>query len=124
MKKDMQKHIRTVSLIFIVVGCLYLLAVGCIGAFGLLATGNQAQTGDLALVPTVLTGAAVVLPLGLIGIFHILTGKALRAGRSWARIATWILAVVNLGNVPIGTAIGAYAIWVLVKTREEIRNIS
>jgi len=124
MKKDIQKHIRTVGLIFIVEGCLYLLAVGCIGVFGLLATGNQAQTGDVALIPAVLTGAAVILPLGLIGIFHILTGKALRSGRNWARIATWILAVVNLGNVPIGTAIGAYAIWVLVNTREELRNIS
>ena len=117
----MQKHIRIVSTIMIVFGILYLLAVVFLGLIGLMAAKNQAQTGDAALLPAVLTGVAFLIPLALVGVLHILTGRAFRAGTSWARIVLWILAIINLGNVPVGTAIGAYAIWVLVKTRENVK---
>lgn len=105
-------------------GIIYLLVTAFVGILGLMAAKNQAQTGDVAVLPAVLTGVTFLLPLGLIGIMHILTGFAFRAGKGWARIITWILAIINLGNVPVGTAIGAYTIWVLVKTREEVRNIA
>ncbi len=117
----MQKHIRIVSTIIIVFGILYLLAVVFLGLIGLMAAKNQAQTGDVAVLPAVLTGVAFLIPLALVGVLHILTGRAFRAGTNWARIALWILAIINLGNVPMGTAIGAYAIWVLVKTREDVK---
>jgi len=123
MNQDMQKHVRIVSIVFIVVGILYLLSVVFLGAIGLLAVKNQAQTGAVALLPAMITGISFLLPLGLIGILHIATGRAFRACRGWARISLWILAIINLGNVPVGTAIGAYAIWVLVKTREEVMAI-
>jgi len=123
MNQDMKKHVRIVSIIFIVMGTIYLLVTAFVGIFGLMAAKNQAQTGDVSVLPAVLTGVAFLLPLGLIGIMHILTGRAFRARKRWARIVTWILAIINLGNVPVGTAIGAYTIWVLVKTREEVKNI-
>ena len=39
----------------------------------------------------------------------------------------WILAILNLGNIPLGTGFGIYAIWVLLKTgelKEEIEDLS
>ena len=123
MKKDMQKHVRLVSIILMVLGGVYLLAAVFAGIVGLMATKNQAQSIDVALLPTLLTGGTILLPLVLVGGLHIVTAKAFRAGKGWARIAMWILAVLNLGNVPLGTGLGIYAIWVLINTREEALKI-
>jgi len=114
----MQKHVRIISIILIVLGVLYLLVAGFVGIVGLMATENQAQAGDSALLPTILTGGVIVLPLILIGAMHILTAKAFRTGKSWSRIALWILAILNLGNVPLGTGFAIYSVWVLIQTRE------
>ena len=122
-QQNMQKHVRIIGIIMIVSGILYLLAALFLGVFGLMAVKNQAQTGDIEVLPAIVTGVVLLLPLGLIGVLHIFTGRAFRAGINWARIALWILAIINLGNVPLGTAIGAYAMWVLVKTREDIKTI-
>ena len=122
-QQNMQKHVRILSIIMIVSGILYLIGVLLLGVIGLIALNNQAQTGDIAVMPAIVTGIVLLLPLGLIGILHIFTGRAFGSGTNWARIALWILAIINLGNVPLGTALGAYAMWVLVKTREDVKTI-
>jgi len=122
-QQNLQKHVRIISIIMIVSGILYLLATLLLGVIGLIALNNQAQTGDIAVMPAIITGIVLLFPLGFIAVLHILTGRAFRAGTNWARIALWILAIINLGNVPVGTAIGAYAMWVLVKTREDVKTI-
>ena len=122
-QQNMQKHIRIISIIMIVSGILYLLATLLLGVIGLIALNNQAQTGDIAAMPAIITGIVLLFPLGFIAVLHILTGRAFRAGTNWARISLWILAIINLGNVPVGTAIGVYAMWVLVKTREDVKTI-
>ena len=121
-QQNIQKHVRIISIIMIVSGILYLLATLFFGVIGLMALKNQAQTGNSDL-PAMITGVVFLLPLGLIGVLHIFTGRAFRAGANWSRISLWILAIINLGNVPVGTAIGAYAMWVLVKTREDVKAI-
>jgi len=125
MTQDMQKHIRITSKIMIVLGALYLVVAVLFGLLGLLATYNHIQAGDqnVALLPTMLTGVIIVTPMLLFGILHIMTGRAFRTGANWSRITMWILAILNLGNVPLGTAFGAYAIWVLVKTREQVKEM-
>ena len=115
----MHKHIRIISIILIVLGAFYILTAGLITIFGLMATNNQAQTGDVALLSAILTGGTILLPLVLIGVAHILTARAFRLGKNWSRIALWILAIINLGNVPVGTGIGLYAMWVLLNTRQD-----
>lgn len=114
----MQKHIRVISIILMVLGSLYILAAGVLGILSLIATNNQAQTGDIPLLPIMLTGGFIFIPLVFIGALHILTAKAFRANKDWSRIILWILAILNLGNVPLGTGFGIYAIWVLLKTGE------
>jgi len=120
--QNKEKHIRIVSNILIALGIFYLLAVVFVTVIGLWATKNYAQvdTPGTPLLPALLTGAAFLIPLALFGIMHIITGRAFKTHANWARIALWILAILNLGNVPLGTAFGAYAIWILVNTREDI----
>lgn len=120
MARNMEKHIRIVGGIFIAFGIFYLLATLFIGVIGLLAWINEAQTTAVPFLPTSLTGIVILLPFTLLGILHLFTGRAFRAGRGWARFALWILAIINLGNIPLGTAIGAYAIWVLIRTNESV----
>jgi uncharacterized membrane protein len=123
----MQKHVRIVSIILIVLGAVYLLCAGFAGIFGLMAIRNQGQAGDVAILPTMLTGGLILIPLVLIGVLHIITARAFRAGRNWSRICLWILAILNLGNLPLGTGFGIYAIWVLLKTgelKERVEDLS
>jgi hypothetical protein len=37
----------------------------------------------------------------------------------WARLLTLVLAFVNLFNVPFGTAVGVYTLWVLLPAKSE-----
>jgi hypothetical protein len=43
-----------------------------------------------------------------------LTGRGLMQYESWARVAALILAFLSLFNIPFGTAIGVYTMWVLL----------
>jgi hypothetical protein len=123
MEPNMEKHVRIISKIMMVLGVLYLVAVGFLGLVGLLAMKNQTQTGGVAILPLMLTATTLLPPLALIGVCHILTARAFQTGAKWARIALWILAILNLGNVPLGTAFGTYAIWVLMKTRQDVKQM-
>jgi hypothetical protein len=116
----MQKHTRIICTILTIMGSIYLLLAVFVGIIGLMATQSQGETNNVALLPAMLTGVTFLIPLILFGVLHILTGKAFRAGKGWARVALWILAILNLGNVPIGTGLGIYAIWILMKTRESL----
>ena len=122
---DMEKHKRIINTLLIIMGSIYLVGAVVLIVFGLMATRVQLQSEpNVALLPLAITGALIVIPLVLFGLFHIYTGRAFRQGAPWARIALWILAILNLGNVPLGTAFGAYAIWVLTQTRESIKDVS
>lgn len=46
---------------------------------------------------------------GLIG------GIALLANKNWGRILTLVVSAVSLINIPLGTLLGAYSIWVLMQ---------
>ncbi len=120
----MQKHVRIVTVLFVVLGVIYLLAFVFVAIFGLMVSYNRAQTGEVSLLPAMITGGLILLPLVLLGVLHIITARAFRSGKAWSRIGMWILAVLNLGNVPLGTGLGLYAAWVLIQTREEMQKIS
>ena len=56
----------------------------------------------------------------LAGLLTLIGGVGLRKRKSWAWGFVWVLACMSLLSVPIGTALGAYALWVL--TRSEARQ--
>jgi hypothetical protein len=49
----------------------------------------------------------------------VIGGIGLLKRKPWARILVLILAVFDLLNVPIGTAVGVYTIWVLIQEETE-----
>jgi hypothetical protein len=55
------------------------------------------------------------------GVAHIVVGVPLRRRRHWSRLAALMLGSVDLALLPYGTALGAYALWVLL--REDAKKL-
>ena len=117
----MQRHVDTLAWLYLAWGALFLL----VAVAGLaLAAGAYALSGS-ASPPVVasplvarLTAASLAALSSLaivMAVLHLWIGRALRAYRPWARLLALGLAVVNLVVLPVGTALGAYACWVLLK---------
>jgi predicted nucleic acid-binding Zn ribbon protein len=55
-----------------------------------------------------------------------IAGRGLLHRDTWARVITLVLAFLSLFNVPFGTAIGVYTLWVLLpgQSREEYEGLA
>lgn len=110
----MEQHIRIVAILYIILGALGLLLsiAFFIGGAGF-AAALSSEDRDAALAMGT-CGTVVAVIIGIISLPSIIAGMGLLKRKSWARVLTIILSVINLFNFPIGTAIGAYAMWALL----------
>jgi hypothetical protein len=114
----MERHINILSVLFIVFGVLGLIAAAVIFMVGagtvtsILSAdrSNEAQVGAAWAGGCITFVAAMV---GLLSIPNIIAGWGLSKRKSWARILTIILGVIALPQMPIGTALGIYAIIIM-----------
>ena len=116
----MTVHVDFVGLLFIVWGLLTTLigvstlALG-VGAVALMTAasrgggGGQLAAGLTAVVFTTLAVIAI-----LWGTAHVVVGVPLRRRRPSARMMALMLGSVDLLLLPYGTALGVYALWVLL----------
>jgi hypothetical protein len=109
----MEKHVTVVAVLKIGFGALGILAaiivlVAVVG--GGLISGDQE-----AIRVTAIVGPTVAFFLVLLSVPGIIGGIGLLKWKPWARILVLILAVFGLFNIPIGTAVGIYTIWVLMQ---------
>ena len=116
---SIQQHITILGGIFIALSSLMLLAalivfLGLVGG-GLLSGDAQAMAITSGL------GVVIALFLLILSAPGIIGGIGLLKRKSWSRILVIVLAILNLLNVPLGTLIGIYALWVL--TRPEAIDI-
>jgi hypothetical protein len=108
-----------------VLGVLYiaLSAIGVAAAlFLMLALGTassivglNAEPADAAVALPIIgiAGGALVIFLLALSLPGLIVGIGLLKFASWARIAGIVLAIIHLINIPVGTALGIYALWVL-----------
>lgn len=116
----MKRHADFLGLLYMAWGAIFALvglACGALSA-GALAIARDAgafrAAPDLAAGLTAVTlGVLAVLAL-LWGVLHLWLGAALRRYRHWARLIALGLGLINLVVFPFGTALGAYACWVLL----------
>jgi hypothetical protein len=111
-------HVDLLGVLFSLWGCLTLiiglstLALG-VGALVLATTsatvGSDVGAGLTATVFMVLALIAVAW-----GAVHVVVGRGLRRHVLRARLAAIVLGVVDLLILPYGTALGGYALWVLL----------
>ena len=105
---------RVWGAVFMIVGAAALALAGGAAAVarvsGPVATGSDVAAGFTAVV----MGGLAVLALIWAGL-HTWVGRALSRHGPRARLLALGLAVGNLPLLPFGTALGAYACWVLLK---------
>jgi hypothetical protein len=119
----MDAHVDFLGVLFVIWGALTTLigvstlALGA-GAVALITSsadrggGRQVVAGVMAAVFTALAVIAI-----LWGIAHIVIGLPLRRRRPAARILALVLGSVDLVLLPYGTALGCYALWVLLSEK-------
>jgi F0F1-type ATP synthase membrane subunit a len=108
----MEKHITAVAALHIGLSILGIL----IGAFIfviLTAIGFASRDED-ALAVLAAIGTIVSIFLFVLSVPGIIGGIGLLKRKEWARILILVVSAIDLINIPIGTALGVYSIWVLV----------
>lgn len=116
----MASHVDFVGVLFIIWGVLTTLvgvstlALG-VGAVALITSASRGgSSGQVAagLTAAVFTALAVIAILW--GVVHVVVGVPLRRRRHWTRVIALMLGSVDLLLLPYGTALGCYALWVLL----------
>jgi hypothetical protein len=114
----MDTHVKVLGVLYIafsalslLVALFLLLAIG--GAAGIV--GITADPGDAAIAIPILglAGTALALMLIVLALPGLIAGWGLLAYKPWARVLGLVLSVLNLLNIPVGTALGIYGLWVL-----------
>ena len=109
---DMKQHLTIVAILSI--------AFGILGVFIALiilvaVVGGGVLSGDFeAIRITSIVGPIIAGFIALISVPDIIGGIGLLKRKKWARILVLILSCIGLLNIPFGTAVGIYSIWVLV----------
>ncbi|HKB09229.1 MAG TPA: hypothetical protein VKD69_01200 [Vicinamibacterales bacterium] len=115
----MKTQVDFVGILFIVWGLLTTLlgvstlALG-VGAVAVIASSARSGGGDVAAGLTAAAFTAVALIAIVWGAVHVAVGVPLRRHRPWARLVALSLGAVDLLMLPYGTALGVYAIWILL----------
>lgn len=121
----MREHVTILGVLYVVLGGLgFLIAITALLLFGGLAgvVGLVAREEPDALVAVpILGGLGVILFLVFVALAipGIVTGLGLLKLKPWARFLGIVLSVLNLLNVPLGTLVGAYGLWVLLSPEGE-----
>jgi len=109
----MEKHITVLGVLYIALSVLGILAA--IIVFTAVVGGGVISQDPEAMAITAIVGPAVAGFLLIISAPGLIGGIYLLKRRSWARILVLVLGFLNLIEIPIGTALGIYTIWVLLK---------
>jgi hypothetical protein len=89
------------------------LALG-VAAVALIASASRGGGGQFAAGVTAAAFTALAIIAILWGAAHVIVGVPLRRRKPWARLGALMLGSVDLLLLPYGTALGVYAIWVLL----------
>jgi hypothetical protein len=109
----LEQHVKILGILNIAMGVLALLMAG-VGA--LFVAGSGAISGEAeAMAVTGLVGGVIGVLGLLFSIPAIIGGWFLMQHKEWARILVLVISALNLLSVPLGTALGIYGFWVLLK---------
>jgi hypothetical protein len=115
-----EQHVKILGVLNIVwgamgaLGGLVLLAIfgGVYGIAGVAIGHNPGA--QIALPIIAIIGSVIALFLLILSVPSIISGIGLLYFKPWARIFALIISVLHLFNIPIGTALGIYGLWVLL----------
>ncbi len=116
----MEQHVKILGVLNIVwgalgaLGGLVLLAIfgGVYGIAGVAIGHNPGA--QIALPIIAIIGSVIAFFLLILSVPSIIAGIGLLYFKPWARIFALVISVLHLFNIPIGTALGIYGLWVLL----------
>ena len=115
----MTGQVEFLGVLFIVWGLLTALvgvstlALG-VGAVALITSAGRGSGGEVAAGVTAVAFTALAIIAIVWGAAHVVVGVPLRRHRPWSRLGALILGAVDLLLLPYGTALGVYAMWILL----------
>lgn len=117
----METHIKVLGILNIILGAFGLVvALGLLLMFGGIV-GIVSTTGDpdaeIAVPILGAIGGLIFVIVLVVSVPVIIAGWGILNYREWGRILGIVVAVIELVNVPIGTAIGIYGLWVLLNSQ-------
>ena len=113
----MDTHVKVLAWLYIVFGVLgSLLGLGLMALLGIIGVAGAASDPDAWMAVPILgfTGVALGVFMLVLSVPGIIAGAGLLKYRPWARILTIVLSTLNLINIPIGTILGVYGLWVML----------
>ena len=120
----MAQHVKILGILHIIFGVLGVLgAIAVFFVFGGISVflGMSDRAGEnLPALPIIGgIGAFVLVLLLCLAVPGLIVGIGLVQFRPWGRISGIILSALDLINVPFGTALGIYGLWVLLNRETE-----
>jgi hypothetical protein len=113
----MEKHVTLVGSLHIGYSALQiaLALTGVVLVIGAGLIGGLISEEGIVFTITFVVGAIISLWILLVSLPSIVGGVALLRHKPWGRYLVLVLSVLALFSIPLGTAIGAYSIWVLLQ---------
>jgi hypothetical protein len=113
----MESHVKILGVLFVIRGIMHIMIGGIVTillAGGGLAAGISPLTAFLMTIAVVISIVAII-----IAIPEIMAGWGLLLRKRWARILGIVVGALEIFHVPLGTALGIYAFWVLFNSESE-----
>ena len=118
-------HVHLLGVLWLVLGVLTLLgglAVMIVAHVIFGPSGVATENGAPLFLRPLLSIVGLLLLAK--GVASFLAGIGLLQRQPWARVLTIVLAFISLLQVPLGTALGIYSLWVLLSSNAEERYAS
>lgn len=113
----MEKHINLLGGLYIAFSIMGIFAGAVVFA---VFVGSGLISGDTdAIAITSTVGTIIAVFLFIFALPELIGGIGLLKKKSWSRILVLVLGFLNLIKIPVGTALGIYTIWVLMKDETE-----
>ena len=110
----MEKHINVVAALNIGLSLLRVIIAAVVFVI-LHFVGDFVDEHEVEVILSIVANVMIVVVLAMC-IPGIIAGIGLFKKKEWARVLTLIVSVLNLVDIPLGTAVGAYSIWAMVQT--------
>lgn len=114
---NMEKHVQFLGGLYIIFNSLTLVIAIVVSA--IIAGGGFISGDEMVIAITAIVASALAIFLLIISAPGIICGFGLLKHRSWARVLALIIGVINLINIPFGTALGIYTLWVLMHEKSQ-----
>jgi hypothetical protein len=119
-----ETHVKVLAILYIAFSALFLLAAMILilalgGASAIVGTTAPPEDAAIALPILGVTGIAISMFLVALALPGLIVGFGMLKYANWARILGIVLSALHLINVPFGTVLGAYGLWVLLHTDTE-----